>query len=205
MIAVKPPLDPDHGATAPFPADYTRLDGKMPEPSTIELQVEKVGQLFDTLDPMPFRERDLDRAAEDYIVGWARELPRRAPVRILIHVPAHEASNEQAAMLSQAVSRHFRYRAEALRRDIAELFRVGRYAMFIGLVMLVACVSIGSLAARSLLVGQLGTMVEEGLIILGWVANWRPIEIFLYDWWPIVRHRNLLLRLSTAEVAISGR
>jgi len=177
----------------------------MPEPSVIELQVEKVGQLFDTLDPMPFRERDLDRAAEDYIVGWARELPRHAPVRILIHLPAQEASSDQAAMLSQAVSRHFRYRAETLRRDIAELFRVGRYAMFIGLVMLVACVSIGSLAARTLLVGQLGTMIEEGLIILGWVANWRPIEIFLYDWWPIVRHRNLLLRLSTAEVAISGR
>ena len=205
MIAVKPPLDPDHGATAPFPADYARLDEKMPEPSVIELQVEKVGQLFDTLDPMPFRERDLDRAAEDYIVGWARELPRRAPVRILIHLPAQEASSDQAAMLSQAVSRHFRYRAEVLRRDIAELFRVGRYAMFIGLVMLVACVSIGSLAARSLLVGQLGTMIEEGLIILGWVANWRPIEIFLYDWWPIARHRNLLLRLSAAEVAISER
>jgi hypothetical protein len=48
-------------------------------------------------------------------------------------------------------------------------------------------------------------MIEEGLIILGWVANWRPIEIFLYDWWPIVRHRNLLLRLANAEVAISGR
>lgn len=177
----------------------------MPEPGVIELRVEQVGQLFDTLDPMPFRERDLDRAAEDYIVSWARELPRRAPVRIVIHMPAQEASSEQAAVLRQAVSRHFRYRAEVLRSDIAELFRVGRYAMLIGLVMLVACVSVGGLAARSLPTGQLGLMIEEGLIILGWVANWRPIEIFLYDWWPIMRHRNLLLRLSNADVAISGR
>lgn len=65
--------------------------------------------------------------------------------------------------------------------------------------------SAGSLAARSLHAGQLGSMIEEGLIILSWVANWRPIEIFLYDWWPIVRHRNLLLRLSNADVAIPGR
>ena len=56
------------------------------EPAIIELQVEKVGQLFDTLDPMPFRERDLYRQAEDYIVGWARELPRNAPVRIRVHI-----------------------------------------------------------------------------------------------------------------------
>ncbi len=38
--------------------------------------------------------------------------------------------------------------------------------------------------------------------IVSWVANWRSIEILLYDWWPIVRHRNLLRRLSEAEVRI---
>ena len=111
----------------------------MSEPGVIELQVESVGQLFDTLDPMPFRERDLDRTAEDYVVGWARELPRKSAMRILIHMPAVEAASEDARALRQAFSRHFRYRAETLRRDIVELFRVGRYAMLIGLIMLVAC------------------------------------------------------------------
>ncbi|MGA7532679.1 MAG: hypothetical protein WCB50_13625 [Pseudolabrys sp.] len=24
--------------------------------------------------------------------------------------------------------------------------------------------------------------MQESLIIVGWVAIWRPIEIFLYDW-----------------------
>ena len=33
-------------------------------------------------------------------------------------------------------------------------------------------------------------VVEESLLIFGWVANWRPIEIFLYEWWPVVRRRN---------------
>ena len=177
----------------------------MAEPTVIELQVEKVGQLFETLDPMPFRERDLNRSAEDYIVGWARELPRTKSIRILIYMPAAEATSENVMSLRQAFSRYFTYRAQVLRGDLAELFRVGRFALIIGLVMLTACVSAGGLAARSMALGQFGGMIEEGLIILGWVANWRPIEIFLYDWWPIVRHRNLLLRLAQAEVAISGR
>ena len=77
-----------------------------PEPPIIELQGEKVGQLFDTLDPMPFREKDLDRAAEDHIVGWARELPRKAPIRILVHMPAAEASKAHAQVLQQAVGRY---------------------------------------------------------------------------------------------------
>ena len=175
-----------------------------PEPSIIELQVEKVGQLFDTLDPMPFRERDLDRKAEDYIVSWARELPRKAPIRILVHLPASEASGEHAQMLGQAVSRYFSYRADALTNDLRELFRVGRYSLCVGLVVLAACITGGRIVMRVQWPG-FSTLLNEGLIILGWVANWRPIEIFLYDWWPIVRHRNILRRLARAEISIAPR
>src|SRR6185312_6518701 len=113
------------------------------EPAIIELQVEKVGQLFDTLDPMPFREKDLDRRAEDYIVGWARELPQRAPIRILVHMPAAEASGDHAQMLQQAMGRYFRYRADALTKELKELFRVGRYSLGVGLLVLTLCITGG--------------------------------------------------------------
>ena len=36
-----------------------------------------------------------------------------------------------------------------------------------------------------------GQFSNESLILLAWVANWRPIEIFLYDWLPLLRRRNL--------------
>lgn len=172
-------------------------------PAVIELQLEKAGQLFDTLDPMPFREKDLDREAEDYIVSWARELPRQVSIRIRVYLPPAEAESEQAKMLPQALGRYFSYRADALRRDLGELFRIGRLSLLVGLVMLGVCVSAARMAAQW--GGQFGDLLREGLIILGWVANWRPIEIFLYEWWPIVRHRNLLKRLSQAEIVVSGR
>ena len=57
----------------------------------IELRVEKIAQLFHSLDPYPFRERDLDKDAEDYIVGWARELDADQPIAIVVHVPESEA------------------------------------------------------------------------------------------------------------------
>jgi hypothetical protein len=40
-------------------------------------------------------------------------------------------------------------------------------------------------------------------VIGGWVAMWRPLEIFLYDWWPIVAERKLFDRLSTMPVRIT--
>ena len=77
----------------------------------IELRVDKIAQLFHSLDPYPFRERDLDKDAEDYIVGWARELPADQPIAIVVHVPDSEAQSKAATELREAFSRYFSYRA----------------------------------------------------------------------------------------------
>jgi hypothetical protein len=45
-------------------------------------------------------------------------------------------------------------------------------------------------------------IAQQGLIIFGWVANWRPAEIFLYDWWPIRRRARLYDRLSRMPVEL---
>lgn len=60
----------------------------------IELRVDDIAQLFHTLDPFPFREKDLDREAEEYIVGWARELPGNQPIKIIIQFPENRSSDE---------------------------------------------------------------------------------------------------------------
>ena len=44
--------------------------------------------------------------------------------------------------------------------------------------------------------------IEHSLIIFGWVALWRPIEILLYDRWPLIRARKLFQRLATAPVVV---
>jgi hypothetical protein len=33
---------------------------------------------------------------------------------------------------------------------------------------------------------------------------WRPLEIFLYDWWPILGEKRLHERLARAEVRIAA-
>jgi hypothetical protein len=46
--------------------------------------------------------------------------------------------------------------------------------------------------------------VSESLIIGGWVALWRPMEIFLYDWWPIAAEARLFDRLAAMPVSLRG-
>ena len=166
----------------------------------VELRVDEIAQLFHTLDPFPFRERDLDREAEDFIVSWARELSADQPIRILIHFPDSVAQNNAARELSGAFNRYFSYRAGIIQRDLNELFRVGRRSLGIGIIVLIACFVAAHFAGGFLIKTPFKRLVEESFLILGWVANWRPLEIFLYDWWPIARRRDLYLRLSEAVV-----
>lgn len=171
--------------------------------AVIELKVEHIGALFDAFDPFPIPSRDLSQAAEDFIVGSARELPRGEALCIRIHAPTHETAHD-GAVLREAFANHFRYRARRMGGDMQELFAFGRLSLAIGLAVLTLCV----VAARSAiaLIGDpnLARVVSEGLLILGWVANWRPIELFLYDWWPIMRRRRLYMRLAAASVELVG-
>ncbi len=165
----------------------------------IELRVDEIAQLFHTLDPFPFRERDIDREAEEFIVGWARELPADQPIRIIVHFPESDIQRKAAQDLAEAFRRYFSYRATVVQRDLTELFRIGRRSLGIGVVVLIACFAIAHLAS-GFVERPLSRMIEESFLILGWVANWRPLEIFLYDWWPIARRRDLYRRLSGALV-----
>ena len=95
----------------------------------IELRVDNLAQLFHTLDPFPFRERDLDKEAEEFIVGWARELAAERTIRIVVHFRETEAQTKAARELSEAFRRYFFDHASAIQREINELFRVGRRSL----------------------------------------------------------------------------
>ncbi len=62
--------------------------------------------------------------------------------------------------------------------------------------------AIGQIITRWSEPNYLNQFFREGLIILGWVANWRPLEIFLYEWLPLARQQRLYRRLSEARIEV---
>jgi hypothetical protein len=170
--------------------------------STIELRLDAVDQLFSSLDPFPFRNRDLDKDAEEFIVDWARELKDKAPPGIVIHLPDDALAGVDAGEIQDAIRRYFLYRAELIGSDLKQLFRVGRRALLIGLLMLGFCLTLGRLLQIGSAPTDITRFLQEGLVILGWVANWKPLEIFLYDWWPLAERRALYRRLGGADIRL---
>lgn len=167
----------------------------------IEIRLHDVRQLFHTLDPAPFHEKDLDENAAAYLLEACGEVGSRQRLRVIVYLPVVEAQSETARTLPEAVHHYFAYRERQLRLELIKLLRYGAVCLAIGLLFLFACVLLRrALISRSLIVDR--TIVDEGLLILGWVAMWRPIEVLLYDWWPLVRRRNLLRRLANSPVEV---
>lgn len=155
------------------------------------------------MDPSPFHERDLDDDAEEFIVGWAREFPRRDPISLVVHVNQLPAQGDAQALLETAVHNYFAYRAKLNRLEFRYLLKQGRTSLIIGLAFLATCVLTSQLLRHW--AGTLPIIIREGLIIAGWVAMWRPMEIFLYEWWPLLRRGRLYEKLSRMRVEVRER
>src|SRR5690606_761353 len=106
---------------------------------TVELRLRNVSQLFDAMDPSPFRERDLDRAVEAFIVDWARELPRDAALRVVLHVREWPTDPDAEHRVAEAVAHYFDERARALRSATHEQLRQGRFNLVVGISFMLAC------------------------------------------------------------------
>src|SRR6202030_288748 len=173
-----------------------------PKCSVIEVQVGELKQLFNAIDPSPFRDKDLDPKAEEFIVGWAKELPRDATLALVVDLDPEAGLPDEAAGLRDAIHEVFSRRAQAYGRRLRDLFRVGRTSLVIGLVALASAIALGDFLAALMKGNRICEIARERLTIGGWVSMWRTLEIFLYDWWPIRSEAQLSERLAAMPVRI---
>jgi hypothetical protein len=115
--------------------------------------------------------------------------------------PRPETDAELSQIADDAVRNHFQYRAERTRRELRDLLRRGRISLVIALAFAGGCVVAGNAIGRA---GDsaLYQIAQESLSIGGWVALWRPLEIFLYDWWPLRRVQLAYERLAHMHTSI---
>lgn len=170
----------------------------------IEVHLTELRLLYNPIDPSPPREKDLESKVDEFIVDWARSARRDARFALQIYVD-HGGPTEDATTVGDAVREFFRQRSLSSARRLSQLFRVGRTSLVIGVAFLAAAVILAELVARAYAGRPVGTLIRETMVIGGWVAMWRPLEIFLYDWWPILAERKLYDRLSVMPVRITFR
>lgn len=173
-----------------------------PDCQIIEVRVGELRQLFNAIDPAPFHDRDLDPKVEEFIVDWSREIPSKAPLALVVRLDRTASTADEAVVVRDAIHQFFSQRASATRARLRRLFRQGRISLVIGLASLTALIIVAQFVGRRTSANGLGQVLHESLLIGGWVAMWRPLEVFLYDWWPIRSEARLYDRLARMPVRI---
>jgi len=146
-------------------------------PHTIKLKLHDMGQLFNSMDPSPFIEKDLDDDAEEFIVSWAQEISSDAPIRLRVYLEQWPAEAPQD-LIRTAVRNYFAHRARITNLEFKGLLKQGRTSLFIGLGFLSVCLVLSKVLLGSD-TGTWAAVAREGLTIAGWVAMWRPMQIYL--------------------------
>ena len=178
-------------------SQYKKESGRI----LIEIKLSSVLQLFNSFDPAPFHEKELDSAAEHYIVDTVKDFPKKTQFKIIIYLPPEIAGTERALQIPQAIHNHFEYRMHVQDRKFRLRFRHGRSTLLIGLTFLgIALVSREEVSRMANLF--FAQLFADALLIIGWAAMWEPITVLLYELWPIIQQKQIYEKISTMEIDI---
>jgi hypothetical protein len=158
-------------------------------------------QLFNSFDPAPFHEKELDSAAEHYIIDTVKDFPSKTRFKIIIYLPPDLANSDRGRSLGQAVQNHFKYKMLVADRKFRQHFKHGRISLVIGLSFL-AVALVGRQMVSHLNDQFLAQLFADALLIIGWAAMWEPVTVLLYELWPIVQTKNIYSRISTMEIDV---
>lgn len=169
-----------------------------PPSVTIALAVRSVDALLER-DGSPLPGPGIHPAVAGELRYEAAKTPKRAPLRIVVSVPADE--QPRRAEVEAAVHAHFQGVASKVSQQLRDVAAEGRWSFALALL----AVTVVLLVSEAILaVGQtrFADALSKGTIMIAWVIMWRPTETLLYARFPLRRERALAQRLADAAVEL---
>lgn len=181
-----------------FSKEYLERYRKEGDLLIIEISLEEPYNLYDDKDPSPLKVRDLKPIIEQYIANCIREIPDKQKVRVDFYFYSISDSEEEKSLLKKSVRDFFIYRTKIRFLDFRYKIKYGFKSFSIGLCFLFFCIYIST----SYLNNDNDIVQKfflEGLSVLGWVSLWNPVQVFLYEIWPILTSAKILRRCSNID------
>jgi hypothetical protein len=168
----------------------------------LEMKLSSVTQFFNSFDPAPFHEKELDNDAENYIVDAVYDFPLKTRFRIVIYLPDMINGTREALEIPEAVRSHFAYKSLVQKRKFRQRFIYGEFTLIVGISFL-AIATIASLAIDTYSNSYPAAhLIATALEVTGWVAMWEPVNVFLFQLWPIVKQRKVYEKIGRMDLEI---
>jgi hypothetical protein len=171
-----------------------------PEPSTQQfaIRLDSISDLFWQFDARPVAERTLSEGARWYLLDEWDRLREGRPSSLTIYAPASERAETDESAVRTAIHRSLEKAAGPLRR-VDPLSRQEMVAIRIGISFLFLSIVVSTAIERStddvIMAG-----VSQGILVVGWVALWRPAERFIVEVVPHFFNRRRIGEFADIDV-----
>lgn len=174
------------------------------ESAVVQLRIHDLSQLFNLMDPSPFIDKDLDGDAETFIEGWALEFPVNTPITLVVHLeqPPVLGGPDPRRFTELAVRNFFHSKSDTARRELRQLMKTGQISLIIGIAFMAFCLTLSKVIAQQFPASTTAAWLREGLAVGSWVSMWKPIDIYLYGWWPVLRRLRIYRKMSKLRIEL---
>jgi len=176
----------------------------MPKDITLAVRLDTNEELFVAPELDPLRGKFESQSGIDRLITLLP--PKRGPESVTITI---ELSGDATGspftdtQVAAALDGYADQRIRLLRTDKKRLEKRGLTELIFGLLFLAACLALSStLAALDFGTPWLTQFYTEGLIIVGWIALWHPVDLLFFERWPLNREIGALERLRAASIAV---
>jgi hypothetical protein len=169
-----------------------------PHDQQFAIRVNSVDELFWPFDARPVAERTLSGDARWHLLDEWDRLRDTRPTCLTVYAPESERSHTDEDAVRVAIHRSLEKAAGPLRRA-DPLSRQETVAARIGIAFLFASIMVSTAldrASESVIVEG----VSQGILVVGWVALWRPAERFVVEVVPHIFNKRRIGEFADIDV-----
>jgi len=166
----------------------------------IILKLENVDQMLIAPREVFYGKRMLNHNAEEFLIEESEKHPYRTAIYLKVYLPPDALNRAQE--IEAAVHQHFTYRKNKSLKQLNRTLQFGWRSLLIAIVFLSLLVLFTLLVIKQMPEGGLSIIFREILIILGWVALWRPADLLLYEWRQFKRDARFFEKLAQCKIEV---
>ena len=172
----------------------------------VSLRLARLEELLVAQAPDQLSGRFEDRSGVERILAalHARH-PRRLGAIEAKVVVGEPPTPETRRTVDDALKALCRYQDERLGEELLTIRRDGLRALSKACLFLLACMVVSAIFRETkLLPDLLRSLISEGFVIAGWVSLWHPMELLMYEWWPVARDRKLYRLIAEMNYTVEA-
>ena len=150
----------------------------------ISVAIEKYADIFNDLDPAPFRKRDLDSDLRAYLEDSSLDIPLKHKIILQFNIANDLNEPEKEERIKAGLKTYFTF----VRNELKTKIRKSREKSAIYTIASFLLLAASYFLRTSLTGGAVLTTLFEGITIVGWVFLWEAISTLLF------KNRNIRQR-----------